>query len=125
MSIVGSEDADERLAGRTFINSKRVMGTKVLKMGNTLDKRTDETDSRESLMLHIDDRGRVTIPKAVRERLGIEPNSDVPASVLGSVLTIDPTPSEKLQPATADRTDWAQSTPTDAGESLFGSMDTE
>lgn len=94
-------------------------------MGDTLDTRTDETDGRESLVLRIDDRGRVTVPKAVRERFGIEPNSDVPESVLGSVLTIDPNPSENLQTSTADRTDWANSTPTDAGESLFGPMDTE
>jgi AbrB family looped-hinge helix DNA binding protein len=85
----------------------------------------DGSDNHESLVLHIDDRGRVTIPKSVRERLGIEPDSDVPASVQGSVLTIDPKPSETLQIATADRTDWANSTPTDAGESLFGPLDTE
>lgn len=101
------------------------MGNEVNKMGTTFDEGTDETSRRESLVLHVDDRGRVTIPKSVRERLGIEPDSDVPASVLGSVLTIDPTPSDKLQTATATRTDWAQSTPTDAGESLFGPMDTE
>jgi antitoxin component of MazEF toxin-antitoxin module len=80
-------------------------------------------DDGESLVLHVDGRGRVTIPKAVRDRLGIEPDSDVPASLLGSVLTIDPKPSENLETATGNRTDWMKSTPTDAGESLFGSMD--
>ncbi|MFB6228333.1 MAG: AbrB/MazE/SpoVT family DNA-binding domain-containing protein [Halobacteriales archaeon] len=83
----------------------------------------DATDpDGESLTLHIDDRGRVTIPKSVRERLGIEPGSDVPAYLTGSVLTVDPQPSSQLDPASADRQDWAHSTPTDAGESLFGHM---
>jgi AbrB family looped-hinge helix DNA binding protein len=94
-------------------------------MGTTFDEHDERSDSRESLVLHVDDRGRVTIPKSVRERLGIEPDSDVPASVRGSILTIDPKPSGKLRTATAKRTDWANSTPTDAGESLFGPMETE
>jgi AbrB family looped-hinge helix DNA binding protein len=94
-------------------------------MGTAFDEHGDGSDSGESFVLHVDDRGRVTIPKSVRERLGIEPDSDVPASVRGSILTIDPKPSGNLQTATAERTDWAHSTPTDAGESLFGPMETE
>jgi bifunctional DNA-binding transcriptional regulator/antitoxin component of YhaV-PrlF toxin-antitoxin module len=82
-----------------------------------------DQDDRDRLVLHVDDRGRVTIPKAVRDRLGIEPGTDVPAYLAGSVLTVDPSPSSRLQPATAGRDDWADTTPTDAGESLFGPMD--
>ncbi len=85
----------------------------------------DPSGEGESLVLRVDDRGRVTIPKAVRDRLGIEPDSEVPAWLLGSVLTIDPKPSADLRTATAGRDDWTDSTPTDAGESLFGSMDPE
>lgn len=92
-------------------------------MGNPSSEGERTTDDVESLVLHVDDRGRVTIPKAVRDRLGIEPDSDVPASLLGSVLTIDPKPSANLETATGNRADWTSSTPTDAGESLFGSMD--
>lgn len=77
----------------------------------------------ERVSLHVDDRGRVTIPKPVRERLGIEPGTDVSAWLAGSVLTVDPAPSSRLETATAGREMWEESTPTDAGSSLFGPMD--
>lgn len=80
-------------------------------------------DRGERIVLRLDDRGRVTIPKSVRERLGIEPDDDVVAYLEGSVLTVDPRPSNKLELATANREEWTDSTPTDAGESLFGPME--
>ena len=82
-------------------------------------------DETEQLTLTVDDRGRVTIPKSVRERLGITAGEEVPAYLSGSVLTVDPQPSGKLQPATAGREEWANTTPTDAGEALFGPTDEE
>lgn len=85
----------------------------------TLADEPDDTE-RERFVLHVDDRGRITIPKSIRERLGIDPDTDVPGYISGSVLTVDPKPSSRLQTATAGRTDWANTTPTDAGESLFG-----
>ena len=81
---------------------------------------SSDGDRGEELTLTVDDRGRVTLPKEIRERLGIESNDEVPATLVGSVLEVDPKPSSKLEPATAGREDWADSTPTDAGESLFG-----
>jgi len=92
------------------------------KKGITVDP--DDAE-RESLTLSVDDRGRVTIPKAIRERLGIEPSSEVPARLVGSTLTLDPQPGSRLETATAGRDDWANTTPTDAGTSLFGPMDDE
>lgn len=82
-----------------------------------------ETNSREELTLKVDDRGRVTLPKEVRDRLGIESNDEIPATLVGSVLEVNPKPSSNLQPATAGRENWENSTPTDAGEALFGPMD--
>jgi AbrB family looped-hinge helix DNA binding protein len=112
--------AAETGTDRTLLAVNRIVGIKVNKMGaNTAD---DET---EQLTLQVDDRGRVTIPKAVRERLGITAGSEVPAYLSGSVLTVDPKPSGKLQPATAGREEWADTTPTDAGEALFGPTDTD
>ncbi|OTF01222.1 MULTISPECIES: AbrB/MazE/SpoVT family DNA-binding domain-containing protein [unclassified Halorubrum] len=85
-------------------------------MGNTS---VDETHGKE-LTLTVDDRGRVTLPKDVREQLGIESNDELPATLVGSVLEVNPKPSSKLELATAGRDDWTHTTPTDAGETLFG-----
>ena len=82
-----------------------------------------EADNREELTLRVDDRGRVTLPKKVRERLGIESNDEIPATLVGSVLEVNPEPSSKLETATAGRDEWKDTTPTDAGEALFGPMD--
>lgn len=94
-------------------------------MGENLVAGDPDDAEHERLVLHIDDRGRITIPKAVRDKLGIEPDTEIAAYLTGSVLTVDPRPSSKLQPATAGRDDWTNTTPTDAGKSLFGPRDTE
>ncbi|WP_254521679.1 AbrB/MazE/SpoVT family DNA-binding domain-containing protein [Natrinema caseinilyticum] len=82
-----------------------------------------EGNHREKFTLTVDVRGRVTLPKEVRNRLGIEPNDEILATLVGSVLELDPKPSSKLATATAGRDDWENTTPTDAGETLFGPMD--
>jgi AbrB family looped-hinge helix DNA binding protein len=84
-----------------------------------------EDSEREYLSLRVDDRGRVTVPKRIRDELGIEGDCHVSAYVAGSQLIIDPKPSTSLGSATSDRDDWEGSTPTDAGEALFGPMDTD
>lgn len=88
-------------------------------MGNT----SFEANHGEELTLTVDDRGRVTLPKEVRERLGIESNDEIAATLIGSVLEVNPKPSSKLETATAGRDNWENTTPTDAGETLFGPMD--
>ncbi|MEF8871644.1 MAG: AbrB/MazE/SpoVT family DNA-binding domain-containing protein [Haloarculaceae archaeon] len=88
-------------------------------MGET----TFEADNGEDLILKVDDRGRVTLPKEVRDRLGIESNDEIQATLVGSVLEVNPKPSSKLETATAGRDDWEHTTPTDAGEALFGPLD--
>lgn len=86
-------------------------------------KSSSDSIDGEELTLTVDDRGRVTLPKGVRDRLGIESNDEIPATLSGSVLELNPNPSSKLEPATADRDTWENTTPTDAGETLFGPMD--
>ena len=88
-------------------------------MGET----TSRSNSEKQLKLKVDDRGRVTLPKEIRERLGIEPSDEIPATLVGSVLEVNPKPSTKLEPATAGRSEWEDTTPTDAGEALFGQID--
>ena len=95
------------------------MGIGRFKMGTP----ASEPNDGEELTLRVDDRGRVTLPKSVRDRLGIESNDEIPATLVGSVLEVNPKPSEKLEIATAGRTNWADTTPNDAGETLFGSID--
>lgn len=88
-------------------------------MGNT----SVEAASAEEITLKVDDRGRVTLPKEIRDQLGIESNDEIPARLVGSVLEVNPKPSSKLQTATAGHDSWENTTPSDAGESLFGPMD--
>ncbi len=82
-----------------------------------------QASNGEELTLTVDDRGRVTLPKEVREQLGIKSNDKIPATLVGSVLEVNPKPSSKLETATANRDTWENTTPTDAGETLFGPMD--
>lgn len=86
---------------------------------------SDEGHTEEEIILRVDDRGRIMIPKEVREQLGIEPGTDISAQLQGSMLTVDPKPSTQVQTVTAGRDNWESTTPTDAGESLFGPMDHE
>lgn len=104
--------------------TSEVVGNEVSEMGSrSPDDRCG--DGGEQLTLRVDDRGRITIPKRVRERIGIEDEEQVSARVSGSVLRIDPRPSARLETATAGRDDWTNTTPTDAGESLFGPLETD
>lgn len=82
-----------------------------------------EVDSGKEVTLKVDERGRVTLLKEIREQLGIESNDEIPARLVGSVLEVNPKPSSKLQTATAGRDSWENTTPADAGEILFGPMD--
>ncbi len=122
---VERDDEVDRAAGAAPSSGTRVfyvsivVGNKRFKMGNT----TSEAIEGDELTLTVDDRGRVTLPKEVRDRLGIEPNDEIPATLVGSVLKVTPTPSSKLETATAGRESWEHTTPTDAGETLFGPMD--
>lgn len=82
-----------------------------------------DSSSAKELTLRVDDRGRVTLPKEVRDRLGIKSNDEIPATLIGSVLEVNPQPSANLETATADRETWEHTTPTDAGDTLFGPID--
>lgn len=86
-------------------------------------KTSSEANNGEELTLTMDDRGRVTLPKEVRDRLGLESNDEISATLVGSVLEVNPKPSSKLETATAGQENWENTTPTDAGESLFGPLD--
>jgi len=66
----------------------------------------------------MDDRGRITIPKSVREKLGIVPGDNLKLDVEGSRIVLR-TEHEGLETATARREEWGDSS-LNAGEALFG-----
>ncbi len=79
---------------------------------------------RKGKTVEVDDRGRITIPKSVRERLGVVPGDEFEIETEGSCIVLR-TEHEGLETATARRKDWDEHT-LDAGEALFGSSeDTE
>lgn len=86
-------------------------------------KNSVEETTEEEFTLNVDDRGRVTLSKEIRDQLGIESSDEIPARLIGSVLEVNPQPSSKLQTATAGHDSWENTTPADAGESLFGPME--
>lgn len=90
-----------------------------------MDDSSFESNHEEELTLEVDESGRLLLPERIRERLGIELNDEVPATLVESVLEIDPRPSSKLETATAGQDDWENTTSTDAGGALFGSVDRE
>ena len=88
-------------------------------MGNESAGKTSE----EEFILTVDDNGRVTLPQAIRDQLGIESNDEIPARLVGSVLEMNLEPSPELQTATAGRDSWENTTPADAGDALFRPID--
>ena len=78
-----------------------------------------EATNAEKFTLKVDDRGRVLLAKQIRDRLGVDSNDEISATLIGSVLELKPQPSLKLETATADRDSWGNTIPTDAGEILF------
>lgn len=75
------------------------------------------TEGRSSV--EVDDRGRVTIPKPVRERLGILPGDELTLEVSGTGLRLVPNRTG-LVTATSGKADWGPETFPDSGEATFG-----
>jgi len=67
----------------------------------------------------IDDRGRITIPKPVRERLGIVPGDEFEIETEGSRIVLNTEHIGGLKTASSRNEDWGDHT-LDAGETLFG-----
>ena len=95
------------------------MGAKRFKMGKSQSGAVD----KEELTLAVDNRGRVTLLKEARDQLGSKANDEIPATLIGSVLEVNLKPSSELETATTGHDTWENTTPTDAGETLFGPID--
>ncbi|WP_423998612.1 AbrB/MazE/SpoVT family DNA-binding domain-containing protein [Haloarcula salina] len=85
--------------------------------------KSEAVASGKEFTLKVDDSGRVMLPKEFRDHLGIDPNDEIRATLVGSVLELNPKQSSKLKTATAGRETWNNTTPIDAGEGLFGMRD--
>jgi AbrB family looped-hinge helix DNA binding protein len=104
------------VGGTTVSFLDRVVGVGDSNVGEC----SSEPNHGEEFTLKVDERGRVTLPKEVRERLGVESDDEIPAIIVGSVLALNLKTNSKLETATAGRDEWENTTPTGAGETLFG-----
>lgn len=68
--------------------------------------------------IEVDDRGRVTIPKEIRDRLGIRPGDEVTVEVVDGEIQLRPEISS-IQTVSRDE-DWGPEAFRDAGEATFG-----
>lgn len=67
----------------------------------------------------IDDRGRITIPKWIRDALHIEPGEEVEIREEGEKIVIEPKRDEVKKVRSGKQ--WGESTFLDTGEATFGS----
>ena len=89
-----------------------------------MEKSSAEANHGEELTLTVDDRGRIPLSREVQEQLGISPNDEIPATLVGSVLQLNPRSSSKRDTATAGGEKWENTAP-DAGDSFSGPMERE
>lgn len=71
------------------------------------------------LVVEVDDRGRITIPKRVREKLGILSGDELELDVENSNIVIESRHKSPVT-ATAQKNEWRGDAFHDAGEALFG-----
>lgn len=66
----------------------------------------------------VDDKGRIAVPRAVRERLGLGPREKLELTVEGGEIRLRPVVAE--QPKARARRPWGKHTFMCAGEAAFG-----
>lgn len=93
------------------VNGRKLSGYR--KMGTT----TDADD--EAVTVEVDDRGRITIPVALRDRLGILPGDELAVELEEGELVVRPEQSGLLT-VTSGKTDWGAEAFPDSGEATFG-----
>lgn len=73
----------------------------------------------ESITVEVDDRGRITIPVALRDRLGILPGDELTIDLEEGRLVMRPEQAD-LVTATSGKTNWGPEAFPDSGEATFG-----
>ena len=69
--------------------------------------------------LYLDKKGRVTLPKKIREVTGLKPGIEVEVGIEGKSVLIKPK-TQKIKKVRSNRF-WDENTFLDAGETTFGS----
>jgi AbrB family looped-hinge helix DNA binding protein len=78
----------------------------------------------DSITVTVDDRGRVTLPKAVRERLHVDEGDDLTVAIEDGEIRLrsDKTP---FEPITSNKTEWGAKTFLDTETAMVGEPDGE
>lgn len=72
----------------------------------------------------VDDRGRVTLPKRVRERLQLGEGDDLDVEFEDGEIHLRPN-RPSFEPMTSGKDEWGPEAFMDAGEALFGNIEDE
>lgn len=72
-----------------------------------------------NITVEVDDRGRITIPVALRDRLGILPGDELAIDLEEGQLVVQPEQAD-LETATSGKTDWGPEAFPGSGEATFG-----
>lgn len=70
----------------------------------------------------LDDRGRITLPQHIRNRLQLNAGDDLDLDLDDGEIHLRPN-RPRFEPIQSGRSDWGSETFMDAGEALFGSIE--
>jgi AbrB family looped-hinge helix DNA binding protein len=76
-------------------------------------------EDEEHVTVEVDDRGRITIPVALRDRLGILPGDELAIELDEGRLVVRPEQADLLT-VTSGKDDWETEAFPDSGEATFG-----
>ena len=76
-------------------------------------------EDEETVTVEVDDRGRITIPVALRDRLGILPGDELAIELDEGRLVVRPEQADLLT-VTSGKADWGKEAFPDSGEATFG-----
>ena len=78
----------------------------------------------ESITVTVDDRGRVTLPKAVRERLHVNAGDDLTVAIEDGEIRLQ-SDRNPFEPITSNKTEWGTETFLNTGTAMVGEPDGE
>lgn len=79
------------------------------------------TDAEHTTVI-MDDRGRITLPRQIRNRLQLSEGDDFDIDLEDGEIHLRPT-RPPFEPITSGKTEWGSEAFMDAGEALFGEIE--